>query len=220
MNQFRPICASAVLWSYLLGRCVGQSQPTEATISKIDHVIRARFANIESYTVTEHFAVFRNGATLPAAERTVQATYEKNTGATYKTIAQSGSATWQSQVIEPSLNSDQQINDPGMRSQLMLTTDNYEFKLKPDKSILRGRNCVVLDVKARRPSTYLINGQAWADAATSLLVRVQGTQFRSQSIWAGTPLVTRDFTSVKGFAPSHPERRSFGRAGSTCPVSA
>jgi len=31
-------------------------------------------------------------------------------------------------------------------------------------------------------------------------VRVQGIQSKSLSIWAGTPLITRDFSDVKGFA--------------------
>jgi hypothetical protein len=33
-----------------------------------------------------------------------------------------------------------------------------------------------------------------------MLARVQGTQSKSSSLWAGTPLITRDFTNVNVFA--------------------
>src|SRR5271170_1261618 len=100
MNWARLICASAALSICWGTSCAGQSEPSEGEISKTDAVIRARFANIEGYTVTEHLAVYRNGSKIAAAERTVQATYEKDRGTTYKTTSESGSTIWQSLVIE------------------------------------------------------------------------------------------------------------------------
>jgi hypothetical protein len=183
---------------------IGQS--VDDRISRADAVIRARFANILRYTVTEHYAVYRNGASTPSAERTVQATYEKSKGTHYMTISQSGASIWQSEVIEPSLASDQHINDPTTRQQLMLTTDNYEFRVEPATMPVRGQDCFQLNVKARKPSAYLINGNAWVNAETYRLVRVQGTQSKSLSLWAGTPLITRDFIDVNGFAMVTQER--------------
>ncbi len=82
----------------------------------------------------------------------------------------------------------------------MLTTDNYEIGVEPARSSIGNQDCVVLDVKAHQASLYLINGKAWVDAKTYLLTRVQGTQSKSSSLWAGTPLITRDFTNINGFA--------------------
>jgi len=190
--------------STLLVSCVASyaalGQSKDAAISKAEEVIRARFANIQGYTVTEHYAVYRNGSTTPSAEKTVLAIYEKSKGIRYTTISQSGSSIFQNRVIEPSLGSEMQIYDPTMRGQLMLTTDNYEIDVEPARSSIDAQDCVVLDVKALRSSVYLINGRAWVDAKTYLLVRVQGTQSKSSSLWAGTPLITRDFTNVNGFA--------------------
>jgi hypothetical protein len=183
---------------------MGTSKDT--VISKTEAVIRARFANMQGYTVTEHYAVYRNGATTPSAERTVLATYEKSKGIKYTTILQSGSSMFQNRVIEPSLGSEKQIYDPTMRGQLMLTTDNYEFGVESARSSIGGQDCVVLEVKARNASVYLINGKVWVDAKTYRLARVQGTQSRSLSLWAGTPLITRDFTNVNGFAMVTHER--------------
>jgi len=175
-------------------------QSIDAVISKTEAVIRARFANIQGYIVTEHYAVYRNGSTKPSAEKTVQATYEKIKGIEYTTISQSGSPIFQNRVIEPSLASEKQIYDPTMHGQVMLTTDNYEIVVEPARNSIGIQDCVVLDVRARRSSVYLINGRAWVDAKTYLLVRVQGTQSKRSSLWAGTPLITRDFTNVNGFA--------------------
>jgi hypothetical protein len=199
MNWIRLVGMSTLLVSCVaIYAASGQSEG--AVISKTDAVIRARFANIQGYTVTEHYAVYRNGSTTPSAEKTVLAIYEKSKGIRYTTISQSGSSMFQNRVIEPSLESEKQIYDPMMRSQLMLTTKNYEIRVEPARAFIGTQDCVVLDVRARTANVYLINGKAWVDAKTYLLARVQGTQSKSSSFWAGTPLITRDFTNVNGFA--------------------
>jgi hypothetical protein len=42
----------------------------------------------------------------------------------------------------------------------MLTTENYEIGVEPARSSIGTQDCVVLDVKARKASVYLINGKA------------------------------------------------------------
>lgn len=200
MNGSRRMNMALALSGFCMISHAAMGQSVDDAISRADAVIRARFANIVRYTVTEHYAVYRNGAWTPSAERTVQATYEKSKGTRYTTISQSGSSVWQSQVIEPSLASDQHINDPETRQQLMLTTDNYEFHVEPGIVPVLGRDCFLLNVKARKPSAYLIDGKAWVNAESYRLVRIQGTQSKSLSLWAGTPLITSDFIDVNGFA--------------------
>jgi hypothetical protein len=126
--------------------------------------------------------------------------YQKSTGNTYTTVSKAGSSMLRSRAIEPALESERQVNDPAMRQQVMLTADNYEFEVEPAKSSLNGRDCFVLDLKARRNTPYLVNGKAWVDAKTYLLVRIRGTQSKSSSMLAGMPLITRDFADVSGFA--------------------
>ena len=94
---------------------VAMSQSKDAVISKTEAVIRARFANIQGYTVTEQYAVYRNGSTTPSAKKTVLATYEKSKGIRYTTISQSGSSMFQNLVIEPSLGSEKQIRSDDAR---------------------------------------------------------------------------------------------------------
>lgn len=199
MNWIGMIAKGMLLVSCMPNHAA-MGQSGDVVISKMDAVIRARFENIQGYTATEHYAVYRNGSTTPSAEKTVLAIYEKSKGIRYTTISKGGSSIFQNRVIEPSLRAETQIYDPAMRGQLMLTTDNYEIGVEPARSFIGTQDCVVLDVKAREANVYLINGKAWVDAKTYLLARVQGTQSKSSSLWAGTPLITRDFTNVNGFA--------------------
>ena len=83
---------------------------------------------------------------------------------------------WLSRAIEPALELDREVNDVTTRHQVMLTADNYEFKVDPARDSANGRDCFVLDLKPRRKSPYLLNGKAWVDARTYLLVRIRGTQ--------------------------------------------
>jgi hypothetical protein len=70
MHWIRLIGMSTLLVSCMANyAAMGQSE--DAVILKTDAVIRARFANIQGYTVTEHYAVYRNGSTTPSAEKTV-----------------------------------------------------------------------------------------------------------------------------------------------------
>jgi len=191
----------ALLVSYAISfDAVSRAQSPDTVITHVEAVIRARFEHIAKYLVREHYAVYRNGAAETAAEQTVQVTYQKSTGITYTTVSKVGSSMWLSRAIEPALESEREVNDVTTRHQVMLTADNYEFKVDPASDSVNGRDCFVVDLKPRRKSPYLLNGKAWVDAKTYLLVRMRGTQSKSSSLLAGLPLITRDFAPVSGFA--------------------
>jgi hypothetical protein len=179
---------------------VSLAESPDTVITHVEAAIRARFEHIAKYVVREHYAVYRYGAAETAAEQTVAVTYQKSTGITYTTVSKAGSSMWLSRAIEPALESEREVNDATTRHQVMLTADNYEFEVAPARESVNGRDCFVLDLKPRRKSPYLLNGKAWVDAKTYLLVRIRGTQSRSSSFWAGSPLITRDFAHINGFA--------------------
>ena len=199
---FRAMSISVALLVSCAARCDagGPAESVDAVSAQVDAVVRSRFEHIGRYTVRERYAVYRNGATDPAAEETVQVVYQKSTGNAYTTVSKAGSSMFRSRAIEPALESERQVNDPAMRQQVMLTAANYEFEVEPAKSSVNGRDCFVLDLKARRKTPYLVDGKAWVDAKTYLLVRIRGTQSKSSSLLAGMPLITRDFADISGFA--------------------
>ena len=199
---FRVISIAIALMVACAAHCDagGLAETADPVSAQVDAVVRARFEHIGRYVVRERYAVYRNGATDPAAEETVQVVYEKSKGNTYTPVSKTGSSMFRSRAIEPAMESERQVNDPALRQQVMLTADNYEFGVEPAKSFVNGRECFVLDLKARRKTPYLVDGKAWVDAKTYLLVRIRGTQSKSSSLLAGMPLITRDFADVNGFA--------------------
>jgi hypothetical protein len=179
-----------------------QQLDTASVIQRVDAAVKARFENVTGYTVTEHYAVYRNtDETHPAAEMTVKTVYQKDTGKSYTPIAQSGSSILRSQVLGTMLEHEKRINQPGIREGAWITSANYEMKLKSgEKQTLGGRECVVLTLTPRRKEPYLFEGTLWVDAKDFSIVQIQGTAASSPSFLTGPAQVFREYAKVSGFA--------------------
>ena len=173
--------------------------PEDPVVAQVESSIRDRLVNIAQFKVTEDYRVYRNGSDKPAAQKVFRAEYEKNSGMRYTDLGGGGSTMLQSRAIEPPRTSDREGNDPKMRDQVALTSDNYDFQREPGNVSLNGRDCLIFDITARRKSIYLLNGKAWVDAKTLSLVRIKGVQSLKLSFWAGLPEITRDYEDVNGF---------------------
>jgi len=162
----------------------------------------ARIDGIAGYTVTEHYAVYRNkDEEHPVAEMTVKTTYKKETGKSYAIVSQSGSEIIRKLVLGSILDNEQRINQPGIREGSWFTSANYEMKLKPGGTQhVDGRECFVLGASPRRKTPFLIEGTLWVDAKDYLIVQVQGTASKSSSVFTGATQVFRQYTTVNGFA--------------------
>jgi hypothetical protein len=88
-----------------------------ATIpGKIDAAVKARVDGIASYTVTEHYTLFRNDdQTHAAAEMTVKTTYKRESGKSYEILSESGSEVLRRMVLHSILDNERDINKPGVR---------------------------------------------------------------------------------------------------------
>ncbi len=80
-------------------------------------------------------------------------------------------------------------------SESALTPDNYDFEVV-GKEVWNGRECLVLDLKPKRNSKYLIVGRAWVDINENAIVRIDGKTARNVSFWIGKPQVTQEFRKV------------------------
>ncbi|HYI94698.1 MAG TPA: outer membrane lipoprotein-sorting protein [Bryobacteraceae bacterium] len=76
-----------------------------------------------------------------------------------------------------------------------LTSDNYDFEIIGNE-VWNGRECLVLDLKPKRNSKYLIVGKAWVDTTERAIVRIDGKTARNVSFWIGKPHVTQEFRKV------------------------
>jgi hypothetical protein len=178
-----------------------QSDPAPI-IAKVDAAVKARVDNIASYTVIEHYSVFRGkDETNPASEITVRTEYRKETGKTYTILSQSGSGFIATHVLGAILDREKEINRPGIREHSWLISANYEMKLKPGGIQQQdGRDCVALTISPWHKSPNLIDGTIWVDAKDGSIVRLEGTTLESPSIFTGPSKLTRQYGSAKGFA--------------------
>lgn len=179
-----------------------QQLDESSVIQHIDAAVKARLDNVIGYTVTEHYAVFRNNDELhPVAEMTVHTVYNVETGKTYTPISQSGSSIIRSQVLGTILDNEQRVNQPGNREASWITSANYQMKLKPGGiQLLDGRECLLLTLAPKRTSPSLFSGTLWIDAKDYSIVQLVGTASKSPSFIAGPAEAMRQYAPVSGFA--------------------
>lgn len=194
----------AVLSLSVLGaNAVSAQQLDSASVIKlVDAAVKTRIDNIAEYTVTEHYAVYRNDdETLPAAEMTVKTDYREETGKSYTILSQSGSQIVRSLVLNAILDSEKRINLPGNREGSWITSANYEMKLKPG-GIQRqdDRDCLVLAITPKHKAPNMIDGTLWVDAKDGLIVRIEGVASQSPSVFTGPAHVMRKYVNMNGFA--------------------
>jgi hypothetical protein len=97
---------------------VAQAQPiaSSTVIQGVDAAVKARIDNITGYTVTEHYAVYRNKDEIhPVAEMLVKTLYNKDTGKSYTILSQSGSEMIRNLVLGAILDNEKRLNLPGTR---------------------------------------------------------------------------------------------------------
>jgi outer membrane lipoprotein-sorting protein len=207
MTEFRPShLARAVAAACFVAGAATAAAPTQqldldALIHGVDAAVKARIDDMAGYSVTEHYAVYRNSdETHPAAEMTVRTVYRQDTGKSYTPISQSGSGFLRSTVIGSILENEKRLNQPGNREGAWITSANYEMKLQPiGNQSLDGRDCIVLALTPKRESPYLFNGTLWVDSKDYSIVQLQGTASKSASFLTGPAYITRQYANVDGF---------------------
>ena len=180
----------------------GQAPGESAVIQSIDRAVMARIDGIAGYTVTEHYAVFRNqDENHPVAEMTVRTTYRKATGKSYAILSESGSSVIRKFVLNTILENEKRINEPGIREGSWIVSANYEMKLKQAATVrIDGRDCYVLSITPNRKAPYLLEGTIWVDAGDGNIVRIEGESSKSPSVFTGPTQMSRQYTNIDGFA--------------------
>lgn len=194
-----PLIAGALFFLFLTAaRLNAQAPDLPTVIHGVDNSVKDRLDRLASYTVTEHYAVFRGHDTSkPAAEMLVKTTYRKETGKSYQILSQSGSSLWRNEVLKTLLENEQRMSQPGNVETALINSSNYEIKLdKNAAQTLNGRQCLLLDITPRRKSQYLFQGLLWVDARDYSIVQLKGTAAKSAVFIANAAEVTRQYAEV------------------------
>jgi len=179
-----------------------QQVDAASVIQQIDNAALSRINHVLSYTVIEHYALYRNNdETHPTAEMTVKTLYQKGVGKSYTILSQTGSSLLQKFVLAPLLDNEKAINQPGNVEKSWFTSSNYEMKLKPGVSQhMNGHDCLAVDIAPKRKAPNMLNGTLWVDAKDGSIVEIDGVSSRSPSMFSGPAKMMRQYSTMSGFA--------------------
>jgi hypothetical protein len=182
---------------------VAAQQPDSASVIRlVDAAVKARIDHVESYTVTEHYSVYRgNDQTHPTAEMTVQTLYRQGYGKSYTILSESGSEFIRNHVLRTLLDNEKSLNLPGTVEHSWFTSANYEMQLKPGGiQLLDGRECIALAIHPKHKATNMIDGTLMVDSKDGSIVQLDGSATQSASIFTGAAQVMRHYVNVNGFS--------------------
>ena len=195
-----------------------QQPNSAAVIRSVDAAVASRSENVLGFTDVEHLAVYRGSdETQPAAEMTVLDTYKRGVGKEFTVISQSGSAILLRFGLNPFLDSDHTINQPGNVEKSWFISANYLMTLKAGGvQKLDGRDCFALDIKPKAQAPNLIIGTIWVDTHDGTLIKVDGVASKNPSPWSGTTHMMRQYSNINGYsmamhARAESESAFFGR---------
>jgi len=173
-----------------------------AIIRGVDTAVKTRVDSITSYTVTEHYVVYRGSdEKTPAAEMTVKTTYQQATGKSYQILSETGSSLIKKYVFDPLLENEKRINLPENRADSWFVSANYQMKLQPGgPQKIEGRDCYVLAITPHQKASNLIQGTIWVDTKDESIIQVQGTATKSVSMFVDPSQVERHYVPIDGFA--------------------
>ncbi len=205
-------CTILLSIGLLCGVSSAQAPDEVAVLRAVDAAVLARANAVSSYTVTEHYAVFRNkDEAQPAAEMTVRTEYKQETGKTYTVLSRTGSSLLQKFVFDTILDNEKRINLPGNREKSWITTTNYDMKLSSGETQrLDGRDCYVLAIHPKTAGPSLLDGTLWVDSKDGSIVQIQGKASENVSHFTGTTEMMRQYANVDGFAMATHARASSG----------
>jgi hypothetical protein len=184
----------------LIGRCAGNvdaSDTQQDLIRWIDQKELSREARLAGYTVTEYYTI-RNSHFSRPAEATIETTYKRGQGKTYKVLSRSGPSLLRNRVLDRLLQEETQMSRGRTRARSLLTSANYEMKLvgrdPVDNSVFD-----VVELIPKRKSPFLLKGRMWVDPARMMIVKIEGRPPASASFFVGRPQVVRQYTQIDGF---------------------
>ncbi len=218
----------AVVMSFLLSLsviAVAQARPSEVTVrpparpdlstvvTRMEQRQLADRARLVPYTVTREYALYGSDTTQPPSSQvTADVSFLPPDQKSYE-ITQSSGSSHGEKVVSKLLQHESEMTKTAKAVPISRT--DYEFTDLGERS-LNGRRCYVLETRAKRNVTNLVNGLLWIDADTFRILRFEGQPAKSPSWWLKSMTVDMNYgwlggmwlqTSTSGSA----DVRLFGR---------
>ena len=170
----------------------------QEVIRNVDRAELERETKLPGYTVTEQYTI-RNSHFDAPAEMTVETTYIRGAGKSYKVVSRSGPGFLQTHVMDKMLQAEKEMSAGEERQRAIVTSSNYRMRLVGAETS-DGRAAYLLEIVPRVKSPHLIKGSLWVDAADGAVIRIQGEAAASPAFLAGRPTIDRQYEKQQGFS--------------------
>ena len=166
-------------------------------VSRVNAAEERRESNIGRMVSTRRY-VLRNRRWEKDAVMRVRITSQPNAAKQFEVLELENTGGLQKKVFMRLLEAEIEASgNPKHEVESRVSPENYTFTVV-GKDKLNGRECMVLALKPKRSSKYLIAGKAWVDTREHAIVRVEGETAKSLSFWIGKPKILQDFRNVNG----------------------
>jgi hypothetical protein len=162
----------------------------------VANMVRAQHANRSQHTAYEivrNYQLFKGDHSQPDSHVTAAVDFTPPGEKTFKITDSSGGMV--EHVVRKALEREVQLTlDP---SDTEYSPANYDFTLV-GSDVVDGNRCYVLQLKPKHDSKDLLNGNAWVDANTFLIRKVEGSPSKSLSFWVKDVHVVFTYNNVNG----------------------
>ncbi len=175
-------------------------QPPRATAADLQTIVikmeRAATLSREQaypYVLTRKFQIFARTEAQPYSQVVADVSFIPPASRSFQIVNRSGSSRGEG-IVRRLLETESKAASSGDGE---LTRDNYDF-VWLGETLLKGKRCYLLGLRAKRVDQRLLNGRVWVDADTYFIRRVEGAMAKLPSWWLRSVNVAISFASIGG----------------------
>lgn len=211
-NKRKPLLRSAAIYIACLSlaiMCFGSSAvaqtpaPPNLTaseiVAKMAMMNQKRAEALKSFTSHRTYDLEYNGfPSHKKAKMEVNVVFTAPRDKQLTIVSEDGSELLRKRVLRKLVESELEASARDNQSSTALTEANYEFALQGTEQ-KDGRECYILDVKARSKSKFLYDGRVWVDATDFAVVHIQAHPAKNPSFWIKSVEIEHQYVKVGPF---------------------
>jgi hypothetical protein len=171
-----------------------QSQEVDTIVSRMEQAQVASRAQQQTYIVTRNYQFFSSNTQQPSSEVAVKVEFQPPSTKTFTIEKTQGSGQGEKIVRQVLEHEKAAAQDETSHE---ISRRNYDFKFLRMEQC-QGGSCFILQLIPKRPDKTTIRGEAWVDAVTYLIHRIDGELAKSPSWWVKDVHVTLDYGVMAG----------------------
>jgi hypothetical protein len=171
-------------------------EPLDSVILKMEQAADHQQAELCGYSVDRQYKL-HNKHLSPDAVMNVRLVYKRGEGKHFEPPSISEAPGLVQRAFLNLLKEEEQSSRERDKS-TEYNSANYDFALK-DVERLGNQICYRVQLKPRRRSKYLIEGEAWINAKQYAIVQVKGQLAQKPSFWVRQPEVEQQFDDFQHF---------------------